>query len=138
MTTTVEIPYQIYMSSDPFEDFIEVLIDTKDHHPSMGLVFTTNTSMGYRSQLQECLKSTPAARIPKWRSTLRGSFPTEIYAQKIATLQDVDKAVCKAREDTKINIVCKFSIIDKIVMRPQQGAPILYNDQLNIVATHIA
>ena len=96
MTTTVEMPFPIYMSSDPFEDAIEVSINTKGHHPSMGLILTTNTSMGHRPQLKECLKSTPADQIPKWRSTLRGSFPTETDAQKIITLQDVDKAVRKS------------------------------------------
>ena len=94
--------------------------------------------MGHRPKLQECLKLSPAAHLPKWRSTLRGSFTTEIDGHKVVTLQDVDKAVRTAREATKLNIVCNFSIIDKIAMYPQQGVPILYNNQLDIVATYTA
>ena len=63
--TTVELPYQIYISSNSFEDAIEVSINTKGYYPSMGIILTTNTSMGHRPQLQECVKSTPAARILK-------------------------------------------------------------------------
>ena len=116
--TTVELPYQIYISSNSFEDAIEVSINTKGYYPSMGIILTTNTSMGHRPQLQECVKSTPAARILKWRSTLHGSFPTKIDGHKIVTLQDVDEAVRKARKATKISIVYKIFIIDKITMHP--------------------
>ena len=75
--------------------------------------------MGHRPKLQECLKLSPAAHLPKWRSTLRGFFLTEIDGHKIVKLQDVDKAVRTAREATKLNNLCTFSIINKIAIHPQ-------------------
>ena len=96
------------MSSDPFEDTIEVLIDTKSDHSSMELILTTNTSMGYRPTLKDYIKSTPVTQILKWRSTLHGSFSTEIDGHKIIMLQDVNKAVHTVREANKLSIVWKF------------------------------
>ena len=72
--------------------------------------------MGHRPQLRECLKSTPAAKIPKWRSMLRGAFPTDINGHPIVTEHDIIKAVQTAREQCKQSITCKFSIINRIAM----------------------
>ena len=69
---------------------------------------------------------------------LRGAFPTDIDGHPIVTEHDVIKAVQTAREQYKQSIMCKFSIINRIAIYPQQGVPILYKDQLNIIATHIA
>ena len=57
---------------------------------------------------------------------------------KIITLQDFNKVVHTVREANKLSIVFKKSIIDKIVIHLQQDVLILYNDQLDIVATYIA
>ena len=94
--------------------------------------------MGNRPHLHACLNSTPAARIPKWRSMLRNSFPTEIGTRNIATEQDLVDAVQHARTNKLESVQCQFSIIDKISIHPQLGVPILYHDQLNIVAQHVA
>ena len=38
MHTTTELPYQIYMLSDLFEDTIEVEIGTREDHTTLGLI----------------------------------------------------------------------------------------------------
>ena len=138
MQATVEMPYQIHMSSDPFEDITQVSIDTKGDHKTLGLIFKINEGMGHRPQLQECLKSTPAAKIPKWKSNYCGAFPTDIDGHSFVTEHDFIKEVQTAQEQCKQIIMCKLSIINRIAIHLQQGVPILYNDQLNIIATHIA
>ena len=138
MHTDVETPYQIYLSTNPFENVIEVEITTKGDHSTLGLILQTNDTMGNRPQLQACLPSTPAARIPKWRSLLRNSFPTTIDGKRITTEHDVVEAVHQAHSKNKPTITCSFSIIDEVAMHPQQGVPIIYHDQMNIIATHLA
>ena len=94
--------------------------------------------MGNRPQLRDCLTSTPAARIPKWRSTLRNSFLTAIGTRNITTEQDLVDAVQHARTNKLELVQCKFSIVMKVAMHPYLGLPIIYHDQLNIVAQHVA
>ena len=138
MHTDVNTPLQIYMSNDPFEDVIAVEISTHGDHKTLGMVISNNTSMGNRPQLTECAKSTPAARIPKWRSMLRNAFPTEVDGKHITTTEDVIDAVRIARQQDKASISVNFSIISKIAMHPQEGIPVLYHDQMNVIATHVA
>ena len=138
MHTDVTTPLQIYMSHDPFEDVIAVEISTHGTHKTLGLVISNNTSMGNRPQLMECAKSTPAARIPKWRSMLRNAFPTEVDGKHITTTQDVIDAVSNARQQNKKSISVHFSVISKIALHPQEGIHVLYHDQMNVIATHVA
>jgi len=42
-----------------------------------------------------------------------------------------------ARAQTNDSIKCTFAIISKIAMYPQMSIPILYHDQLNVIATHV-
>ena len=138
MHATNTLPYQIYMSSDPMEDTVEIEIGLGGTHNTVGLITTMNKEMGNRTQLLDCLKSTPAARIPRWRSTLRNSFPISINGTKVKSTDDIIKLVKEARSSDQTSIICKFAIISKIAMHPQMGIPILYHDQLNVVAKHIA
>ena len=94
--------------------------------------------MSNRLQLQSCAKSTPSAKIPKWRSTLHQSFPITINEYKIKTEEDIIQVIKEARENNLPSVQTTFANIDKIAMHPQKGVPILYHDQLNIVAKHIA
>ena len=68
---------------------ITIDVGTHGNHPTLGLMLLQNATMNNRPQLQECAKSTPAARIPKWRSTLRRSFPITINGKRITSEQDV-------------------------------------------------
>ena len=65
MHTDIEPSYQIYMSTNPFEDIINIKIGPRGDHKTLSLKFTNNENIGIRPQLQECTKSTPAPRIPK-------------------------------------------------------------------------
>ena len=51
MQATNELPYQIYMSSNKFEDTIEIEIDTRDTHATLDLITTINQDIGHRLQL---------------------------------------------------------------------------------------
>ena len=94
--------------------------------------------MNNRPQLQECAMSTPAARIPKWRSTLRHSFPITINGNRITSEQDVVSEVQQVSQNKQDTVELTFATIEKSAMHPQTGVPILYHDQLNIIAKHIA
>ena len=71
-------PYKIHVSTDPFEDMINIGIRPRDNHETLGLIIKYSKDIGNRPQLQEYKNSTSSACIPKWRSTLRNPFPVSI------------------------------------------------------------
>ena len=138
MTTTIEPPFNVTLGSDPFDDVLEIDISTRGHHPTLGLQMETNAALGERLQLSNCAASTPAARIPRWRSTLRQSFPLSIGDQQITTINDIERVVKMARLNKQYTITCRFGVMDKVAMHPQTGVPIIFHDQLNVISQHLA
>ena len=83
LTTDIEPPFHICLSSNPFDDVLTIDVSTRGDHPTLGFELDDNEYIGQRLQLMNCATSTPAARIPRWRSTLRNSFPLSIGKTKI-------------------------------------------------------
>ena len=138
MDTDIQPPYNIYLTSDPFDDTIDVTIATFGNHDSLGFIFNKKSKFGDRFQLQDCQSSTPAARIHRWRSTLRNSFLVAIDSVNILHMNDIVRIVLEARKNEKTTVSCKFSIMDTLSLHPQLGVPIMHHDQLNIIATHLS
>ena len=64
-------------------------------------------------------------------------FRTEVDSKQINIIQDVIDAIRMARQHNTPSITIHFSVIDKIAMHPQEGIPILYHDQMNVIAKYI-
>ena len=45
--------------------------------------------------------------------------------------------VKEARSSQNTDITCTFATIQKVAMHPQHGTPLIYHDQLNVIAKHI-
>ena len=56
----------------------------------------------------------------------------------VSNHSDVQEAIQNAREHNHTSIKCTFATIDKVAMHPQEGIPLMYYDQLNIIAKHLA
>ena len=52
-------------------------------------------------------------------------------------ISEVKDIIKKAKDNKETYINCQFTTIRKIAIHPQDGLPIIYNDQLNIIAQHI-
>ena len=109
----------------------------KGNHDTLGMSLMMNKNLGNRVQLVECIKSTPAARIPKWRTVLKNAFLIRVNDIKTASIDQVREQIKKATSTKEKIITCTFATIDKTAMHPQQGVPILYHDQLNVVDKHL-
>ena len=94
----------------------------------MGLILLNNIQYGNRLQLKNCATSTPSARIPKWRSTLRDAFLTAVDNEKVNSSQDVEKVVMKARKSGTKIVTLHFDTMHKHAMHPQEGIPLIYHD----------
>ena len=63
------MPYNMYLTTNPFDQVIQQNIDIWGAHDPLGLHLIKCTDQGH-PQLLECIKSQPAACLPKWKSTL--------------------------------------------------------------------
>jgi hypothetical protein len=85
----------------PFGPSFDEPILLNDLHPTAGLELVADTARGH-PRLRNCLSSTPAARIPLWRSRIRHAFLIAINGLPVHTIDDVH---------TKVNMPnCPFHI----------------------------
>ena len=90
---------QIYLSPSPYFEAFEEEFDLRkwnlnDHHTAgMVLIQKDDTLV-----LGNILKSTPAAKIDKWRSRCRGAVLLEVNGRPVHTQQDVEKILDNLNE----------------------------------------
>jgi dUTP pyrophosphatase len=68
-----DMPYDIYLSQDPFDQILPIEIMVKGDHETLGMQFQ-ECSQRNRLRLIDMALSTPGSRIPRWRSLLRNSY----------------------------------------------------------------
>jgi hypothetical protein len=63
------MPYNIYLSTDPFDDVIPITVTDFGTHATMGMVLEWCSARNH-PKLINILPSNPASRIKRWRSTI--------------------------------------------------------------------
>jgi hypothetical protein len=81
-------------SCDPFGPSFDEPILLQGLHPTAGLELVADTARGH-PRLRNCLSSTPAARIPLWRSRIRHAFLLAIDGLPVHSIDDVQQAFSK-------------------------------------------
>jgi hypothetical protein len=120
------LPYDIFLSGDPFDNQLPVDIVLKGDDPTLGIIFQF---CKYRNRLQliNMAKSTPGARVHKWRSN----------KQEIKNIDDLKVAIQQKRKQGQLKVTCCFATDRSFGIHPHHGIPQLYFDQLNIIAKHL-
>jgi len=129
----------IIMSTNPYGPTITVQCKLNGNHEMLGMEID-ETSMKDRLTLINFSKGTPTARIPKWRSQLKGAQLIKIDNTEVKSIANVVRTIrtlkVKRSGEKMFNIDLEFITIEKVAMRPQRGVPQIYFDQLNVVANH--
>jgi len=131
----------IVLSTHPYGPTITMECKLKGNHPTLGIELD-ETSMKGRVMLVSCKKGTPSARIPKWRSQLRGAIIRSINGNQIQTIEDVTRTVKHVKlekssaKPAEQKVEIQFVMLEKVSVHPEKGVPQMYYDQLNIVAQH--
>jgi hypothetical protein len=84
-------------SCDPFGPSFDEPILLQGLHPTAGLELVADTARGH-PRLRNCLSSTPAARIPLWRSRIRHAFLIAIDGLPVHSIDDVQQAIATVRQ----------------------------------------
>jgi hypothetical protein len=123
---------QIYISPSPYCEAFEETLDlrkwTPRDHQTAGLVLQQK---GDRLILISIDKSTPASRIPRWRSRCRGAWIMEINGIPVSSSLDVITTLnnCKRRHQEQCKITLSHSQIKEGLT--SEGIPQVNIDQFN-------
>jgi hypothetical protein len=128
--------YNIWLSTDPFQNRLSLQIDVKGHHPTLGMITEKSHHQG-RVQLIDTIKGTPASRIPRWRSTIKRAILLMIIGQPITLEDTLTQAVAEAWKRGLLHATCEFATISRYALHPQEGSLNLNYDQLNVIAKYL-
>jgi deoxyuridine 5'-triphosphate nucleotidohydrolase len=136
MQLELSMPYDINLSSNPFDNHTTRIVSTKGKHPTLGFTLKMCPIRGL-PKITHITQGTPAARISKWNSQIRNGYLTGADNKPIKTINDFRKHITDIRKNKKENTTIQVATISKQAMHPQQGTPQMYHDQLNIIAQHL-
>ena len=130
------MPYDIMLSDSPLDNQTFCTVSVTGTNPNLGFDLHICKHFGL-PQVHDCLKSTPAAKLPRWRSELRNAYVTSVNGKSVATISQFQECIELARAAEAPEVEIGFATISKASMHPQRGIPQLYHDQLNIICDHI-
>ena len=133
-TTTPLTPHNIDLPDIDLTDIppnftMQIKISPTGTHETLGLI-TTTTKEGVI--IKECKKSTPSAKIPKWRQHVRNGILLSINNKPIKTQKDVIDAIKQARI-SRTTVICTISTKQSCSIHPETGIPQLHFDQIGIL-----
>ncbi len=130
----------IYVSPDPYGRAFEEEIDLRKFdittHRSVGLCFFEKNGC---LLLASMAPSTPGARIPRWRTCLRGAWLIEIDGTPVSTIKDAQATFARLASHKTPSCTLLFSHPEVTPDISNKGIPImstsdfsqLTHDQLN-------
>ena len=127
-------PYSLWMSTDAYDIKLTINIDVRGDHPTLGMVLEKCSNRS-RLRLMSMEKSTPGARVAKWRSTLRSSFLLNINGEEIKSLE-ARRVINEARKQKLFKLKCTFGVDKHYGVHPIDGNLHLYYDQMHALAKH--
>ena len=127
--TDLDLP-DIDITPDAPEYTVNIKIPSRGSHNTLGLI-TTRTSKGM--ELIDCLKSTPSAKIPRWKQTLKGSILKSINGTSINSTESIVASIKLAKKQRQ-PVICQFATKEPINIHPDTGIPQLHFDQIGVLS----
>ena len=120
---------QVYLSPTPYRNaFIESLVIGKSRlrgQPTASMAFKEENG---RLIMLDILSSSPAARIPRWRSRIRGAWLIAINGVQVSTIKEVETVLLDA---PRANCPLLFAHSEIQYGLTNGGIPMINSDQLN-------
>ena len=130
------MPYDLHLSDSPLDNQTFRTVATFGNDSKLGFDLQTCPNFGL-PRVKDCKRSTPCAKLPRWRSELRGAYVTSVNGDSVSTVAEYEEKVKNARTQGAQEIEIGFATIEKAAMHPQLGVPQLYHDQLNVIGEHL-
>ena len=95
-TPVIEKPFEIYFSSDPFDNTMEIEIPIKGDHPTLGIL-AKFCVIRQRLQIKDMAISTPGSRLKCWRTVMRNAYILKFQEFAITSQDDLEHAISQVR-----------------------------------------
>jgi hypothetical protein len=122
---------QVYISPSPYNDAFKEVLDLRkfniDKHRAAGMSFIWQDS---RLILGAMVPSTPGARVPRWRTRIKGAWLISVDNTPVLSVTDVQDVFRRLYADGATSCTLLFSHPDISHGLSQQGVPLLRRDQL--------
>ena len=126
---------QVYIAPCPYYHGTEIELDlgplnrrTHFESPTAGMRFITSNG---RMLLQHIDQKSLAARIPRWRSTIKGAWLRSINGNTVTDINDVKKYINQALQANSKTCILVFSHPEIAHGLTNDGIPQINHDQLN-------
>ena len=136
LNLSLDLPYDIALTSNPFDTYSSRVINVTGQDDLLGLRLTNCPNYSL-PKLMRCEKSTPAARLQRWRSELKGGYIRSVNDTPTTTVDDVKKEIARSRARGDTSLTIHFALIDRIAFNSQTGLPHMFYDQLNVIGRHL-
>jgi deoxyuridine 5'-triphosphate nucleotidohydrolase len=136
LQVSLDLPYDIDLDSSPFDTFTTRTIPIKGSDETLGMDLEYCGKFG-KVKLKHCRRSTPSARLTRWRSELRNGYIHRVNDRHIDNIADVKEEIAKSRSSDHPHITVTFAIIDTVPIHAEKGLPQLFFDQLNVIGKHL-
>jgi dUTP pyrophosphatase len=124
------------ISTDPYNDRIEIKMETKGTHATRGLNLKMSDTHLDTVEIIDCLKSTPAMKIKRWRTRLKNNRLLQIDGIPITCIGDVTKYF-EMLDPSKKEVTLTIGLLEKLAMHEDDGLPLMYFDQLSTISKHL-
>jgi dUTP pyrophosphatase len=126
----------IDLSTDPYIDKLTITLLNKGKHPTRGMILQPSKDYDNTVEILACQKSTPAAKIKRWRTRMKHQRLLAIDDIPIYTKEDVESFFNMLPNTTKtVNLT--IGTLEKHAMNHDEGVPMMYFDQLVTIARHL-
>ncbi len=123
----------IYMSPSPYHDAFLQTMDLRkfdlSNHATAGLEFYES---GQRLHLKNIILSTPASKIPDWRSRIRGAWLIKVNDTKVTLPDDIALALRSLHKDKLATVLLLFSHPEIRPNLSKDGIPIVSSFQFSL------
>mmetsp|Transcript_21547 Transcript_21547/g.25679 ORF Transcript_21547/g.25679 Transcript_21547/m.25679 type:complete len:144 (+) Transcript_21547:643-1074(+) len=127
------IPGGFCLSTNPFEHSTDITIPIKGNHSTLGLSLALHPDNDCII-LRECIPSTPAGRIPRWRSTIRDSTVITVNDISSSSIDNVLSSIAAARLRNDESVSFTLVTPERVNIHPGTNVPQIHFDQLNVMA----
>ena len=128
--------HMVYMSPDPYHDSFEQPLDLRkfspSSHPTAGMDLYERDG---RVHLKRMLPGAPAAKIPDWRTRLRGAWLIKVGDSTVSSIDDVQRAIHELVTSNVPSTVLLFSHPEVRPNLSHDGLPIVSAAPFSL-ATH--
>ena len=135
LNITLDLPFDISMSNDPFDAFQTRTLRIFKDHPLLGLVLEDD-AVFEAPRFLDSIPGHPAAKMTRWRRELRNGHITHINNIRVKDIATVKRYIQQHRHFQEPTIDIRFATPSKPGIA-ENGQPQLFHDQMLIVAEHL-